>query len=68
MEHAQCREPDHELDDEDIHFEHGNGPRADATPLLPHTTVRPLVASDSGARSSCEGGSSNHAKSAQTGK
>ena len=80
MEHAQCREPDHELDDEDIHFEHGNGPRADATPLLPHTTVRPLVASDSGCslafgsrtRSSpkvgCEGGSSNHAKSAQTGK
>ncbi len=48
MEHAQCREPDHELDDEDIHFEYGNGPRADATPLLPHTTVRPLVASDSG--------------------
>ena len=48
MVHAQHREPGHELDDEDIHFEHGNGPRADATPLLPHTTVRPL-----------EGGSSN---------
>jgi len=50
MVHAQHREPGHELDDEDIHFEHGNGqmpadPSEDAarTFVTPSTIFKPKM-------------------------